>query len=83
MFQIAVPCSRTLAALIGLCAVLCSPLSGLADSPELEKRLNERLLKNSSDPGSTGRVTESGLSVSLNKVDTSVAIAEYLTNPTE
>lgn len=63
MFQIAVTCSRTLAALLGLCAVLCSPLSGHADSPELEKRLNERLLKNSSDPGSTGRVTESGLSV--------------------
>ncbi|MAJ46644.1 MAG: hypothetical protein CBC35_05010 [Planctomycetes bacterium TMED75] len=62
MFQIAANCSRTFAALIGLCAVLCSPLSGHADVGELEKRLNELLLQNSSDPNSTGRVTESGLS---------------------
>ena len=65
MFQIAVTCTRTLSALLGLCVVLSSTPSAHADSPELEKRLNERLLKNSSDSSSKNRVTESGLSAPL------------------
>ena len=63
MFQTAVTSSRTLTALLGLCAALLSLPSVHADSPELEKRLNERLLKNSSDSGARDRVTESGLSI--------------------
>ena len=62
MFQIAVIPVRTLTALLGLCAIIGFTQPGHADSPELEKRLNDRLLKNSSERGSKDRVTESGLS---------------------
>lgn len=65
MFQIAAFNARPLTALLGLCAIVGLTPLGHADSPELEKRLNDRLLKNSSDGSTRDRVTETGLSATI------------------
>ncbi|MEC7352474.1 MAG: hypothetical protein VYD99_05050, partial [Planctomycetota bacterium] len=55
--------SRTRRLLTGLGALLLAVQYVAADAPELERKLNERLLTNTSVSGSKDRASESGLSI--------------------